>query len=146
MLVDSEKVINYPLELGDKQCSVTCLSVGNPHCVIFVDRVDNKDLQQITAEIEACGKFPEHVNVELVRFINPYTLRIRTWEIDNGETRACGTGACAAVAAAVESGLCRKDTDITVKLRGGDLVVNYNDDRVLLSGDTNLVYVGELEY
>ena len=146
MLVDTDKVINYPLEVGGKQCSVTCLSVGNPHCVIFVDRVDNKDLQQITAEIEDCGKFPEHVNVELVRYINPYTLRIRTWEIDNGETRACGTGACAAVAAAVESGLCKKNTDITVKLKGGDLVVNYNDDRILLSGDTNLVYVGELEY
>ena len=86
------------------------------------------------------------MNVELVRFINPYTLRIRTWEIDNGETRACGAGACAAVAAAVASGLCKPDTDITVKLRGGDLVVNYNDERILMSGDTNLVYVGEFEF
>ena len=146
MLVDTDKVINYQLDLGGKPMSVTCLSVGNPHCVIFVDRVDNKDLQAITAAIEQCGQFPEPMNVELVRYINPYTLRIRTWESDNGETRACGTGACAAVAAAVESGLCKKDTDITVKLRGGDLVVNYNDDRVLLSGDTNLVYVGELEF
>ena len=141
MLVTGERVVGYPVG----RFSTTCLALDTPHCVIFVDRVDNKDLQTIAEEIEACIEFPEPMNVELVRVINPYTLRIGTWEIDKGEPRACGAGACAAVAAAVESGLCKKDTDITVKLRGGDLVVNYNDDRILLSGDTNLVYVGELE-
>ena len=71
---------------------------------------------------------------------------MRVWERGNGETLACGTGACAAVIAAVENGFCKKGEDITVKLRGGDLVVNYTDDCVKLTGDCNLVFTGEIEY
>ena len=147
MIAEGEKVIDYPIQVGDGEFFASCVNIGgNPHCVIFVDRVDNKDMTEIAAAIEKCGKFPQPMNFELVRFINPYTLRIRTWEWDNNETRACGSGACAAVVAAAEAGLCKKGTDITVKLRGGDLTVNYTDDRILLTGDTNLVYKGELEY
>jgi len=71
---------------------------------------------------------------------------MRVWERGNGETLACGTGACASVVAAVQRGLCPKGVDITVKLRGGDLIVNYTDERVTLTGDTKLVYAGEAEY
>ena len=78
--------------------------------------------------------------------VNPNTIKMRVWERGNGETPACGTGACAAVAAAVENGYCNKGEDIIVKLRGGDLIVNYSDERITLSGNTNLVYKGEIEY
>lgn len=73
-------------------------------------------------------------------------IKMRVWERGNGETMACGTGACAAVVAAVENGYCAKGEDITVKVRGGDLVVNYTDEAITLTGDTNLVYKGEIEY
>ena len=71
---------------------------------------------------------------------------MRVWERGNGETQACGTGACAVVIAAVENGYCSKDEDITVKVKGGDLIVNYSDNGVTLTGDCNLVYKGEIEY
>ncbi len=147
MIAEGDKVIDYRIPVGEGEFFASCMNIaGNPHCVIFVDRVDNKDMVALAAAIEKCGRFPKPMNFELVRFINPYTLRIRTWEWDNNETRACGSGACAAVVAAAEAGLCKKGTDITVKLRGGDLTVNYTDDRILLTGDTSLVYKGELEY
>jgi len=78
--------------------------------------------------------------------VNPTTLRMRVGERGSGETLACGTGACAAVAAAVRNGYCEAGTDITVKLLGGDLTVNYTDSRLLLTGSTVLVYEGEFEY
>ena len=71
---------------------------------------------------------------------------MRVWERGNGETLACGTGACAAVICAVENGHCRKGENITVKVRGGDLIVNYTDEKITLTGDCNLVYTGEIEY
>ncbi len=147
MTAEGDKVIDYPITVDGVEYKACCMNVGgNPHCVIFVDRVDNKDMNEFAAAIEANEQFTKPMNFELVRYINPFTLRIRTWEWDNSETRACGAGACAAVVAAVECGMCKKDTDITVKLRGGDLTVNYNDERILLTGDTSLVYKGELEY
>ena len=78
--------------------------------------------------------------------VNPTTIKMRIWERGNGETPACGTGACAAVVAAVENGYCQKGADITVKLKGGDLIVNYTDEGITLTGDAKLVYTGELEY
>ena len=81
-----------------------------------------------------------------MRVVNPAVLKLRVFERGNGETSACGTGCCAAVCAAVENGYCEKNTDITVKTRGGDLIVRYSDDGVTLTGDAVLVYRGELEY
>ena len=90
--------------------------------------------------------FPEHTNTEFVRVVNRNMLKMRVWERGNGETLACGTGACAAVAAAVENGFCPKGEDITVKLRGGDLIVNYTDDGITLTGDAKLVFEGKIYY
>lgn len=81
-----------------------------------------------------------------MRFVNPTMLEMRVYERGNGETRACGTGACAAVAAAVRLGLCRSGVDVTVRVPGGELLVRYTDEGVLLTGNTNLVYRGTVEY
>ena len=90
--------------------------------------------------------FPERINTEFVRVVNPTTLRMRVWERGSGETMACGTGACAAVVAACELGLCPKNTDVTVKLLGGDLTVRYDGRRVMLTGSAVMVFEGEFVY
>ena len=104
------------------------------------------DLKTLGPEFEHSPVFPERINTEFVRAVNRTTLRMRVWERGNGETLACGTGACAAVVAAVENGFCEKEADITVKLLGGDLIVNYSDERIVLTGNAVLVYEGEFEY
>jgi carbamoyl-phosphate synthase large subunit len=144
--IDSDKAINYPVEIAGKDYNITCVSVGNPHCVVFVDNVDKVDITTIGPKFETADIFPERVNTEFVRVVNSNTIKMRVWERGNGETPACGTGACAAVVAAVENGYCPKGEDITVKVRTGDLIVNYTDQGITLSGDANLVYKGEIEY
>ncbi len=143
---DKESLINSPVVIDGTEYNVTCVSVGNPHCVLFVNNVDKTDIKTIGTKFENAEMFPERVNTEFVRIVNDRTIKMRVWERGNGETPACGTGAVAAVVAAVENGYCPKGVDITVKLRGGDLVVNYTDDKVYLTGDCNLVYRGEIEY
>ncbi len=144
--VATERMIGYPLTVGGESYRVTGVSVGNPHCVVFCDTIDALDLPVIGPKFEYAPAFPARVNTEFVRAVNKTTLRMRVWERGNGETLACGTGACAAAVAAVENGLCDKGTDITVKLRGGDLTVNYTDERILLTGTAVSVYEGTLEY
>ena len=119
--------------------------MGNPHCVVFCERVDRVDLPRVGPLFENNKLFPERVNTEFVRVINRKTLKMRVWERSNGETLACGTGACAAVVAAVENCFCAKGEDITVKVRGGQLVVNYTDEAVFLTGNADLVYSGTVE-
>ena len=143
--VNMPELVNYPVMIGKKQLNITCVSVGNPHCVIFCDRVDNIDVEKIGSAVENAPIFPERINTEFVRVVNSKTLKMRVWERGNGETFACGTGACAAVVAAVENGYCKKGEDVTVKVRGGDLIVNYTDDGVVLAGDAHLVYNGTVE-
>lgn len=145
-LTDSEKMINYPISVSGAEYRVTCVSVGNPHCVVFSKSIDGLDLKTLGPEFEHSPVFPERINTEFVRAVNRTTLRMRVWERGNGETLACGTGACAAVVAAVENGFCEKAVDITVKLLGGDLIVNYSDERIVLTGNAVLVYEGEFEY
>ena len=140
------KFINYPVEIAGEKHNITCVSMGNPHCVVFVPRVDTIDIEKIGPKFEKADIFAHRVNTEFVRVVNETTLKMRVWERGNGETLACGTGACAAVVAAVENGFCKKNTDITVKVRGGDLIVNYSDEGVLLTGATKLVFEGTVEY
>ena len=141
-----KEIINRPVLIGDKTYNITCVSIGNPHCVVFCDRVDNVDVAHIGPAFEYAEYFPERINTEFIRVVNPTTIKMRVWERGNGETMACGTGACAAVVAAVENGFCKKGTDITVKLMGGDLVVNYTDEAVILTGNANLIFNGTVEY
>ena len=113
---------------------------------MFFDDIDSLDLSVIGPQIEQADIFPERTNCEFIRVVNDDTLRVRVYERSNGETKASGTGACAAVIAATENGYLEKGRDITVKLEGGDLTVNYTDERVILTGDAVLVYDGVYEY
>lgn len=143
---DAERLIDHKMIIGGREYRVNCVSIGNPHCVVFDDGVDGLDLGRIGPQFEYAPAFPERINAEFVRVVSRTSLRMRVWERGNGETLACGTGACAAVAAAVENGFCEKGTDVTVKLLGGDMTVNYTDERVLLTGSAVMVYEGEFEY
>ncbi len=140
-----ERAIDYPVEIGGKSYRITAVSMGNPHCVVFTDKVDTLDLETLGPQFENAEIFPERVNTEFVRIVNRTTLRMRCYERGNGETMACGTGACAAVVAAVENGWCQKDVDVNVYVPGGILTVNYSDDNVTLLGNAELVCSGELE-
>ncbi|MBQ7121015.1 MAG: carbamoyl-phosphate synthase large subunit [Clostridia bacterium] len=144
--IGTNKFINYPVTIAGEEHNITCVSMGNPHCVVFVPRLDTIEIEKIGPKFEKADIFAHRVNTEFVRVVNETTLKMRVWERGNGETLACGTGACAAVVAAVENGFCKKNTDITVKVRGGDLIVNYGDDGVLLTGAIKRVFEGTVEY
>ena len=140
-----DTVIAKPLVVDNKEHIVTCVSMGNPHCVTFVDDVDSLELEKIGPSFENHEAFPQRINTEFVKVIDEKTLQMRVWERGSGETWACGTGACATVVAACENGYCKKGEDITVHLRGGDLVINYTDERVLMTGPATKVFDGEIE-
>jgi len=142
VICDTPTVIDKPVIIDDKEYNITCVSIGNPHCVVFTDRVDSVDVENIGPKFENAPIFPERINTEFIRVVNKNTIKMRVWERGNGETLACGTGACAAVVAAVENGFCEKNTDITVNLRGGDLIVNYSDEGITLTGNAVLICEG----
>ena len=144
--IPEKTVVDYPVRIGGRPYNITCVDMGNPHCVVFCPRVDAVDIDFIGPRFEHAPYFPERINTEFIRVVNPNTIKMRVWERGSGETLACGTGACAAVVAAVANGLCSKGSDVTVRVRGGDLVVNYTDERVTLTGDAKLVFTGEVEY
>jgi len=139
-LSDNE-VVDFPLEVLDKKFEVTCVSVGNPHCVIFVKDANEIDVEKYGKAIESLPCFPQRINVEFVQVIDTTHLKMRVWERGSGETSACGSGACASVVAAVKKGICKKDGDISVKLRGGELIVKYGE-KLQLIGDAVEVFKG----
>ncbi len=141
----NERVIGRHTMMNGEDYEITLVNVGNPHCVIFKSRVDAVDVEKIGPLFENSAMFPERTNVEFVRAVNRNMLKMRVWERGNGETLACGTGAVAAAVAAVENGLCDYGSDITVKLRGGELTVNYTKEKITLSGETRMVYEGVVE-
>ena len=144
--IPEKQVVGYPVMIDGREWAITCVDMGNPHCVVFCPRVDAVDVAAVGPKFEHADYFPERINTEFIRVVNPNTIKMRVWERGSGETLACGSGACAAVVAAVAAGLAAKDTDVTVKVRGGDLVVHYTDEQVTLTGDAKLVYTGEAEY
>lgn len=143
--------INLPTAVGVIQMirgtryRITCVSMGNPHCVVFCNDIENLGLKRLGPVFESCQLFPESVNTEFVKVEGKNEISMRVWERGSGETLACGTGACAAAVAAVLNNICDKNADITVHLRGGDLVVNYSDERVLLTGPAVKVFDGAVE-
>ena len=144
--INRRQVVDYPVNIGGKVWNVTCLSMGNPHCVVFAKHIDTIDVKAVGPKFEYSGYFPERINTEFVRFVNRSTLRLRTFERGNGETYACGTGACAAVAAACELGYCDYGEDITVKMKGGDVMVRVTDEGITMTGPTELIFEGTVEY
>ena len=143
---DEERIVGKSINVGGLEYKVTLVNVGNPHCVIFSDKVDAINVPAIGPEFENNEYFPEGINTEFIRVVNKVTIKMRVWERKNGETWSCGTGAAAAVVAAVLAGYCDYDTNITVKLRGGDLTVNYHSNgEVEVLGNVKTVYEGMLE-
>lgn len=143
--MDGENVISAPIVVDEKVYHMTCVSMGNPHCVIFGKDPDTIDLEKIGPHFEHFEKFPERINTEFIEVLDNHTLKMRVWERGSGETMACGTGACASAVAACLNGYCQKGEDITVKLRGGDLVINYTDDGVQMTGSADTVFTGIVE-
>ncbi len=142
---NKDKMINEKVNISGEDYNVTCVSMGNPHCVVFIDNVDGLDIEDIGPKFENDPIFPERVNTEFVKVLNDHTIKMRVWERGSGETWACGTGACAVAVAACENGFCKKGEDITIKLKGGDLVINYTDDTVYMTGDAEKVFDGVVE-
>lgn len=144
-LFTKEKIIGETVNIAGGSHKITAVSMGNPHCVIFRDDdVLSLPLEKIGPSFENDPMFPERVNTEFVNVVDDKTLKMRVWERGSGETMACGTGACAVAVAAVENGICKKDTDITVKLLGGDLVIRYKTDgTVMMTGPATFVFDGE---
>ncbi|MBP5242606.1 MAG: carbamoyl-phosphate synthase large subunit [Clostridia bacterium] len=144
---DKTEVIGQEMTVGGKNYKVTLMNIGNPHCVVFCDKVDDVDVETVGPLFEHHENFPERINTEFIRVINSVTIKMRVWERGNGETWACGTGAAAAAVACVLNGYCQKDTNITVKLRGGDLIVNYKSDgTVELLGPVKTTFEGKIEF
>lgn len=139
-----DRAVNVEHMLAGKLQKFTCISMGNPHCVIFTENIDALDLEEIGPAYENDPIFPEKVNTEFVEVIDEHTLKMRVWERGSGETLACGTGACATAVAAVLCGYCKMDTDITLKLRGGDLLIRYTGETVLMTGPATVVFEGEV--
>lgn len=133
--------INETLEIDNKPYTITCLSMGNPHCIIFVEKVEEFPVNIIGPIVENYKAFPYRTNVAFVQILNRNELKVRVWERGCGETLACGTGTCAAVAAANRLG--RVDNNVTVHLLGGDLKVEVGKT-LLLIGAAEKVFEGTL--
>lgn len=140
--LDGEDVVARKVTLAGGEYEITCVSMGNPHCVIFVENAAITDVAGIGRKIETDPTFPQRVNVEFVQVIDGTHLKMRVWERGTGETYACGTGACAAVVAAVRNGHVKRNEDIAVRLPGGELTINYTDETVTMTGDAREVFRG----
>lgn len=143
---DGETVVSQKLTVDKKTCDVTCVSMGNPHCVLYVDDVHALDLPRIGPKFEHHEMFPDRINTEFIHIINETEFDMRVWERGSGETLACGTGACAAAVASVLNGFCKRDTEIKVNLLGGTLYINWTaDGDVYMTGPAETVCTGEIE-
>lgn len=140
---EKERFISEPVEVCGKTWDITCVSMGNPHAVIFTEGVAELDLEKIGPHFENHSLFPNRVNTEFAEVIDGHTLNMRVWERGSGETFACGTGTCATVVAAVLNGICKHDEEVLVHLRGGDLRITYKSDgTVLMTGPAEYVFEG----
>jgi diaminopimelate epimerase len=143
---NNDTVINEPYTVNGIDYHITCVSMGNPHCVVFINDINDVDIDKIGPVFENLSIFPDRVNTEFVQKIDDYTFAMRVWERGSGETMACGTGACATVVAAVLNGLAPRNKDITVKLLGGDLKINYTSEGyVRMTGPAAFAFNGEVD-
>lgn len=142
-MIGEGECINEELEINEEKFRITCLSIGNPHCVIFVDNLDNFPIEKIGSKIENCKIFPNRINVEFVKILNENEINVRVWERGCGETFACGTGACASVVAGKILG--KINNRVLVHLIGGDLEVEY-EENVFMIGPVEKVFEGFFDW
>ncbi|NLL76889.1 MAG: diaminopimelate epimerase [Clostridiales bacterium] len=145
VISEKEEVIADKIEVEGKIYEMTCVSMGNPHAVIFMDDVANLDIEKIGPYFENHVRFPKRVNTEFVKVIDRHTVEMRVWERGTGETLACGTGACATVVACILNGL--TDEEVTVKLLGGELDILWDraENLVYMTGPAETVFEGEID-
>ena len=140
--IEADRIVDQPVTVGGRTYRVTCVSMGNPHAVAFVDDLDSIDLAAVGPLFEHAPEFPDRINAHFVRVDNPRHVTMRTWERGSGPTQACGTGACAVCVAGAVTG--RTERRITATLPGGDLEVHWADnDHVHLTGPAEEVFMGE---
>lgn len=140
-----DRVVDYPINVDGGTYNVTCVSMGNPHCITFVDDVDTFPLEELGPKFENHEMFPNRVNAEFVQIVNPVYAKMRVWERGSGETLACGTGTCAAVVASILNGL--TEDEVTVKLLGGELIIRWDreENLVYMTGPAAVVFDGTIE-
>ncbi|MEL6461274.1 MAG: diaminopimelate epimerase [Cyanobacteria bacterium J06621_15] len=140
---ENEKVVNQALQVAGKSWDVTCVNMGNPHCITFVEDVAAIELEKIGPQFENHSAFPERINTEFIQVVNSGYVKMRVWERGAGITLACGTGACASLVAGVLTGKC--DRTATVELPGGPLLIEWSDDqRIYMTGPAQKVFTGQL--
>lgn len=139
-----DRIINQPLTVGEKSWNITCVSIGNPHCITFVNDVEKISLEEIGPQFEDNLAFPQKTNTEFVQVIGRNHLKVRVWERGAGITLACGTGACASLVAGVLNDKC--DRIATVKLPGGNLYIEWSkvNGQIYMTGPATLVFSGKL--
>ncbi|MDF2538587.1 MAG: dapF [Herbinix sp.] len=144
VLSEKERVIGEPINVGDKEYKITCVSMGNPHAIIFVDDIKNLLLEKIGPLFENHMMFPERINTEFVHVIDRKHIEMRVWERGSGETLACGTGTCASVMACILNGY--TDHEVTVSLLGGELLIRYDEKEniIYMTGPAVKVFDGEI--
>ncbi|WP_218017038.1 diaminopimelate epimerase [Halalkalibacter krulwichiae] len=144
MLGDQQdQVVAEPFQLDDTQLEVTAVSMGNPHAVMFVEKIEEAPVDSVGPKMEKDERFPDWVNVEFVEVVSRNELHFRVWERGSGITQACGTGACAAVVAAVLNGHCQKGEEVIVHLLGGDLTITWQENgHVLMKGAAEIICEG----
>ncbi|MBE6844573.1 MAG: diaminopimelate epimerase [Ruminococcus sp.] len=143
---DKERFISEPVTVDGREYKITCVSMGNPHAIVYLDGVDELELEKIGPSFENHELFPDRINTEFIEVIDRTNLKMRVWERGSGETFACGTGACASVVSSVLNGFCDKGTEVTVHLRGGDLRITYNEDEtVIMKGPATLICDGDVD-
>ena len=144
---DGDRFIAKPVVVDGVSYDMTCVSMGNPHAVVFLPEIDSLDLEKMGPSFEHNPLFPNRVNTEFIRVIDDHTLQMRVWERGSGETFACGTGACAAAVASVLNGYCKREQEILIHLRGGDLrIIYHNDESVTMIGPATFIFEGKMEY
>ena len=141
---DEKVAVRMPIMINDTMYFGTCVSMGNPHVVVFVDRTDDFPIEKIGPSFENNRLFPDRINTEFVQIIDRNHVKMRVWERGSGETLACGTGACATVVACILNG--KTDDEVTVSLLGGDLKIRWNreDNLVFMTGPATTVFEGEI--
>ncbi|NDV70406.1 diaminopimelate epimerase [Dysgonomonas sp. 25] len=141
--INESPVLNYPLNVDGETWRISCVSMGNPHAVVFTKDINKLELPVIGPKFETHPVFPRKTNTEFIELVDRHTLNMRVWERGAGETLACGTGACAAAVAAVLNGYC--DRKITIHLLGGDLEIEWNEtnNHVYMTGEAVTVFEGE---
>jgi len=144
VISQQEKVIDVPITAGEKEYRMTCVSMGNPHCVVFMEDVEHLEIEKIGPLFENHELFPKRINTEFVKVIDRKTLQMRVWERGSGETLACGTGACATAVAAMLNGFC--EDEVQIHLLGGDLTIEWNKEsnHVFMTGPAEIVFDGEI--